>query len=332
MSDDTRPSSDPVPRAGVPGARPTPIDVPIDVPIDGPIEGPIEEPVDAATTSGTSKLVAARLRYLERQARLAPESFDRGFESGLAQGSDGAARAGAARVPRGSGPPNRHGMPKLPVGQREVRNWPVLDLGDQPEVARTQWRLVVGGLVHAPRTFTFEDLQALPRTELTVDFHCVTTWSRMDLSLAGVRLADLLAEVVPEDGARFVLFTGYDRLPGTDIPYTTSLPLARAIDPDVLVVTEALGEPLTREHGGPVRVVVPRLYAWKGTKWLRRIELLAEDRLGFWETRGYSNGAEPWFNDRYSSEARGAQPPSSSAPSPSSSAPSPSSPESGGGT
>jgi len=244
---------------------------------------------DDPSASGSSKVVAARLRYIERQARLDPSAFDVGRSDGF-----------AGRAPEGTGAPNRHGRPKLPVGQREVRNWPVLDLGDQPDVPRSDWRLTVGGLVHEARSFSFEELHALPRTELVVDFHCVTTWSRMDLPVAGVRLRDLLAEVVPGDDAHYVSFTGYDVLPGTDVPYTTNLPLARATEEDVMVVYEALGAPLTSEHGGPVRVIVPRLYAWKGTKWLRGIELLADDRPGFWETRGYSNSAEPWFNDRYS--------------------------------
>lgn len=257
---------------------------------DEPSLPPLVARGDDPKVSGTSPVVAARLRYIERQARLDPSAFDVGRSVGF-----------AGRTPEGTGPPNRHGRPKLPVGQREVRNWPVLDLGDQPDVARGDWRLTVGGLVLEPRSFSFDDLGALPRTELVVDFHCVTTWSRMDLPIAGVRLRDLLAEVVPGDDAHWVSFTGYDLLPGTDVPYTTSLPLARATEEDVMVVYEALGAPLTREHGGPVRVIVPRLYAWKGTKWLRGIELLAEDRPGFWETRGYSNSAEPWFNDRYSS-------------------------------
>jgi DMSO/TMAO reductase YedYZ molybdopterin-dependent catalytic subunit len=97
-----------------------------------------------------------------------------------------------------------------------------------------------------------------------------------------------------------VLFTSYDIYPGTDIPYTTNLPLARATEGDVLLVHTWEGQPLPREHGGPVRVITPKLYAWKGAKWVRRIEFLPKDRRGFWEVRGYSNTAEPWLNDRYS--------------------------------
>jgi DMSO/TMAO reductase YedYZ molybdopterin-dependent catalytic subunit len=97
-----------------------------------------------------------------------------------------------------------------------------------------------------------------------------------------------------------VLCTGYDFAPGTFIPYTTNVPLDRAVEDDVLLVHTWEGQPLPREHGGPVRMITPKLYAWKGTKWIRRIEFIAEDHPGFWEVRGYSNSAEPWFNDRYS--------------------------------
>jgi len=100
----------------------------------------------------------------------------------------------------------------------------------------------------------------------------------------------------------FVLCTGYDFMPGSFIPYTTNLPLARAVDDDVLLVHTWEGKPLPREHGGPLRMITPKLYAWKGAKWIRKIEFLAEDKKGFWEVRGYSNSAEPWFNDRYATE------------------------------
>jgi DMSO/TMAO reductase YedYZ molybdopterin-dependent catalytic subunit len=135
----------------------------------------------------------------------------------------------------------------------------------------------------------------------TSDFHCVTTWSRFDNHWRGVRMRDVAQLAVPAEDARFVLFTGYDTYPGTDVPYTTNLPLARATEDDVMLVHTWEGQPLPREHGGPVRVITPKLYAWKGTKWVRRIEFLTHDQPGFWELRGYSNSAEPWFEDRFSS-------------------------------
>ncbi len=231
-------------------------------------------------------LVQRRLRYIERQKTLHAETVDVPVDG---------------REPEGTGPLNRHGKPQLPVGQHEVRNWPVLDLGDVPDIGRDAWRLEIGGLVHNPVTLTFDDLLALPQVEDISDFHCVTTWSRFDNHWRGVRFRSLAELVVPEDAARFVYCTGYDHMPGTEIPYTTNLPLARAIEDDVLLVHTWSGQPLPREHGGPVRMITPKLYAWKGTKWIRRIEFLAEDRKGFWELRGYSNTAEPWLNDRYSS-------------------------------
>jgi DMSO/TMAO reductase YedYZ molybdopterin-dependent catalytic subunit len=202
--------------------------------------------------------------------------------------------------PQGSGPANRHGMPRLPVGQHEVKNWPVLDLGEQPDVDVRAWTLDVGGLVAQPFTIDYAGLLALPQVDDVSDFHCVTTWSRYDNHWRGVRFRTIAEMAVPADQARFVLCTGHDFAPGTFIPYTTNLPLARAVEDDVLLVHTWEGRPLPREHGGPVRMITPKLYAWKGTKWIRKIEFLAQDQKGFWEVRGYSNSAEPWFNDRYS--------------------------------
>jgi DMSO/TMAO reductase YedYZ molybdopterin-dependent catalytic subunit len=202
--------------------------------------------------------------------------------------------------PRGTGALNTHGMPKLPVGQREVRNWPVLDLGDVPRVDRASYRLTIDGLVARPQTLTFEELLALPQTEDVSDFHCVTGWSRMDNRWNGVRFADLaeIAGVLPE--ARHVMIEGHDHAPGTRIPYTTNVSLEEAMLPDVMLVHTWEGAPLPREHGGPVRMITPQLYAWKGAKWVKRITLLAEEKLGFWEERGYSSTALPWYDDRFS--------------------------------
>jgi DMSO/TMAO reductase YedYZ molybdopterin-dependent catalytic subunit len=230
-------------------------------------------------------LVQKRLRYIERQKALHKDAVNVVFD-GLS--------------PIGSGEANRDGMPRLPVGQHEVRNWPVLDLGDVPEVGLDQWRLEIGGLVHNPVTLSWTDFLALPQADDVSDFHCVTTWSRFDNHWRGVRFRTLAELAVPNDEASHVSCTGYDHMPGTGIPYTTNLPLARAVEDDVLLVHTWQGQPLPREHGGPVRMITPKLYAWKGTKWIRKIEFLDRDRKGFWEVRGYSNSAEPWFNDRYS--------------------------------
>lgn len=197
------------------------------------------------------------------------------------------------RTPHGSGPPNRHGMPRLPPGQTETKKWPVLDLGILPKVDRATWTLTVDGACKHPTTLDFDGLLALEQVDDVSDFHCVTTWSRMDMRFRGVRFLEIAGLVEPDDDATHVLCHSYDG-------YTVNLPLAEALKPDVLLVHTFEGEPLPHEHGGPVRVVTPQLYAWKGAKWIRRIELLTCDRLGFWEERGYSNTAHPWRNDRYS--------------------------------
>jgi DMSO/TMAO reductase YedYZ molybdopterin-dependent catalytic subunit len=232
-------------------------------------------------------LVEKRLRYIQRQI-------------GLDKGAVNVAFAG--QRPKGEGAPNRHGRPKLPVGQHEVKNWPVLDLGEQPDVSSDAWKLEVGGLVENPLTLTWDQFLGLPQTEDISDFHCVTTWSRYDNHWRGVRFKTIAELVVPKDSAHFVLCTGYDFMPGSDIPYTVNVPLERAVEDDVLLVHTWEDKPLPREHGGPCRMITPKLYAWKGAKWIRKIEFLAEDRKGFWEVRGYSNSAEPWFNDRYSAD------------------------------
>jgi DMSO/TMAO reductase YedYZ molybdopterin-dependent catalytic subunit len=235
--------------------------------------------------SAAPDMVAKRLRYIERARLHKPGTVDVRF---------------AGMKPDGRGPTNRHGMPQLPIGQHAVKNWPVLDLGDVPRIDRAQWRLEVGGACENPFTLDWDRFMALPQVDDESDFHCVTTWSRMDNHWRGVRFATLAEMAVPRETAHHVRTTGYDVQPGTDIPYTTNLKLERALDPDVLLVHTWEGAPLPIEHGGPCRLITPRLYAWKGAKWIRRIEFLERDEPGFWEVRGYSNTAEPWFEDRYS--------------------------------
>lgn len=195
--------------------------------------------------------------------------------------------------PMGKGNPNRHGMPVIPVGQTLTVKWPVLDLGIQPNISLSEWRLVIDGDVESPVELTWEDFLALPQTEDTSDFHCVTTWSKLNMNWKGVRLLDLAALVQPHETATHILCYGYDE-------YTTNVSLEEALKPDVLLVHTVEGVPLPKEHGGPVRMITPQLYAWKGSKWISRIEFLPKNKLGFWEERGYSNTAYPWRNDRYS--------------------------------
>ena len=185
---------------------------------------------------------------------------------------------------------------RLPPGQREVKTWPVLDLGAQPNIDLKLWRLTIDGLVENPVTLDWQAFQdLLPHAESTSDIHCVTAWSRYDNRWRGVLVADLLDLVRPRAEARFVLFQSYDT-------YTTNLPLEEFAVPDALLATHWEGEPLTVEHGGPLRIVVPQLYFWKSAKWVKRITFAAEDQPGFWEVRGYHNRGDPWAEQRYSGD------------------------------
>ena len=195
--------------------------------------------------------------------------------------------------PMGSGQLNRHGMPVLPVGQTITQKWPVLDLGYLPELPLENWSLTIDGAVEHPLHLNWNEFMALPQTDDTSDFHCVTTWSKLNIHWKGVRLIDLAALAQPKETATHILCYGYDE-------YTTNVSLEEALKPDVLLVHTVEGQPLPKEHGGPVRMITPQLYAWKGAKWISRIEFLAHNKRGFWEERGYSNTAYPWRNDRYS--------------------------------
>ncbi len=195
--------------------------------------------------------------------------------------------------PMGTGAINRHGMPQLPKGQTITAKWPVLDLGYHPEIGLDRWRLTIDGAVENPIVLKWADFMALPQTKDTSDFHCVTTWSKMDMEWKGVSLLDLAALVMPKEEATHIMCYGYDT-------YTTNVAIEEALKPDVLLAHTVYGEPLALEHGGPVRMITPQLYAWKGSKWIKRIEFMTQNKRGFWEERGYSNTAYPWRNDRYS--------------------------------
>ena len=184
---------------------------------------------------------------------------------------------------------------RLPPGQHLVRNWPVLDLGQQPSVRPESWRLDIVGETEMPVSLDWRAFQALPQSDRLSDIHCVTTWSRYDNRWQGVATHDLLDLVMPKPSATHVLLSSYDG-------YTTNLPLADFAVEDALLATHWEGEPLTAEHGGPVRVVVPHLYFWKSAKWVNRIEFLTADRAGFWERNGYHMRGDPWVEERYSSD------------------------------
>lgn len=194
---------------------------------------------------------------------------------------------------RGAQPGKSHPNQRVPAGQTLVTDFPVLDLGIRPTVSPVNWQLQVYGLVGQPLELDWTAFRALPQTADTSDFHCVTRWSQLDMTWEGVLARDLLALAAPLPQAKFVTLHSYDG-------YTTNLPLEALLDDDVLVAHSVLGAPLTAEHGGPVRLVVPKRYAWKSAKWLKAIELHAEDRPGFWEVRGYHNDADPWLEQRFS--------------------------------
>ncbi|MBB3773961.1 DMSO/TMAO reductase YedYZ molybdopterin-dependent catalytic subunit [Angulomicrobium tetraedrale] len=184
---------------------------------------------------------------------------------------------------------------RLPPGQHLVRDWPVLDLGLQPRIPLDHWRLDVTGEVEHPASWDWSAFGALKQTREVTDIHCVTTWSRYDNRWDGVATRDLLDLVMPKATATHVVLHSYDG-------YTTNLALEDFAAEDALVVHSWEGKPLTVEHGGPVRLVVPHLYFWKSAKWLKQIEFRAGDRRGFWEERGYHNHADPWKEERYSDD------------------------------
>ncbi len=181
---------------------------------------------------------------------------------------------------------------RLPPGQKLTTGFPVLDLGVQPEISPDEWRLKIDGCVGKPTVLTWAQFNQLPQVDDVSDFHCVTTWSKFDCRWGGVAFTTLYELVQPQPEAAFVYFTSLDG-------YSTNVALEKCLDDDVLIATHFEGNPVTREHGGPARVIMPKLYAWKGAKFVSGITFLAEDKLGFWEVRGYSNTADPWTEDRY---------------------------------
>jgi DMSO/TMAO reductase YedYZ molybdopterin-dependent catalytic subunit len=184
---------------------------------------------------------------------------------------------------------------RLPPGQHLVKNWPVLDLGEQPVISTDIWRLEVGGLVETPLDLDWTAFQAIVQSIYVSDIHCVTTWSRYDNTWQGVSTHDLLDLAMPKAQATHVMLTSYDG-------YTTNLPLIDFAADDAVLATAWEGQPLTVEHGGPMRLIVPHLYFWKSAKWLRRIDFMPADAAGFWERNGYHMYADPWREQRYADD------------------------------
>ncbi len=181
---------------------------------------------------------------------------------------------------------------RLPPGQILTNGWPVLHAGSVPSISKESWSLRVHGEVENELTLSYAQLLDLKTTLETCDIHCVTTWSKFDVQWEGIRFKDLMAIAKPTSKAHFAIFE-------CEQGFTTSLPLEALYDDDVMLVFRAQGQELPPEHGGPVRMLVPKRYFYKSAKWLRGIKLTEFDEPGFWEIRGYSNTADPWKQERY---------------------------------
>ena len=184
---------------------------------------------------------------------------------------------------------------RLPPGQSATLKWPVLHYRDVPAFDPAKWKFRTWGLVDVPLDLTWEEFQALPRARVTADFHCVTRWSRFDNLWEGIPFRAVLDQTHPKPEARFVMVHGAE-------DYTTNVPLKDLMDDDVILATHHDGQPLAAEHGGPVRLVVPKLYAWKSAKWVVGLEFLAADRPGLWEQNGYHLYGDPFKEQRYDTD------------------------------
>lgn len=183
---------------------------------------------------------------------------------------------------------------RIPPGQSRTKKWPVLDASGAPALNPAEWTLGMRGLVDHPVVWNWEQFQELPRVKVFSDFHCVTRWSRLGNIWEGVStrtLVDLAGGLKP--GATHALIHGYDS------DWTTNLPIGDLLAEDALVAILHDGQALTEEHGGPARLIVPQLYAWKSAKWIATIEVLAKDRAGFWERNGYHMHGDPWKEERF---------------------------------
>ena len=181
---------------------------------------------------------------------------------------------------------------RVPPGQFVSKKFPVLTYGATPKVNLNTWTLRVFGLVEQEVELSWQQFSELPWSKVTADFHCVTQWSALDNLWEGVLFADLMKLVTPKPEAAFITAHCFG-------DYTTNLPLQAAMDSNVLLAHKHDGKELGKDHGWPLRLVVPSLYAWKSAKWVNGIELMAEDRAGFWEQRGYNNSADPWKEERF---------------------------------
>ena len=184
---------------------------------------------------------------------------------------------------------------RVPPGQVLTEKWPVLTYGQTPRFDSKKWSFRCFGLVDAEVAWSWDEFRALPRAEVRCDIHCVTRWSRLDNRFGGVPIGEIMGRVSVKPEARFVRIHA-------DPDYTTNRPLDELLDDDVLLALRHDGQDLTPDHGGPLRLVVPKLYFWKSAKWLRAFEFLDVNAPGFWELNGYHMHADPWKEERYSDQ------------------------------
>jgi DMSO/TMAO reductase YedYZ molybdopterin-dependent catalytic subunit len=182
---------------------------------------------------------------------------------------------------------------RVPPGQHLAKRFPVLTYGDTPSINTQDWELRVWGLA-AEKTWTWDEVMALPHDDFTQDFHCVTRWSKLDVRWQGIKIADLMEQIDLNPAATHVMQHCYGG-------YATNLPLADFAKETSFLAFALEGEPLPPEHGGPMRSVIPHLYGWKSAKWINGLEFLDADRPGFWEKNGYHRRGDPWQEERYSS-------------------------------
>jgi DMSO/TMAO reductase YedYZ molybdopterin-dependent catalytic subunit len=194
---------------------------------------------------------------------------------------------------------------RIPPNQARTKKWPVLDTGVHPamgEMTSDVWRFTLSGLVEEPVEWTWREFKKLPRKSVFGDMHCVTRWSRLGNLWEGVSTQEVVKHIKLKPEARFVLVHAYDKafsLYGGSSNWTTNIPLEYFLDEDCLFADTHDGEPISLEHGGPLRLVIPKLYAWKSAKWVKGVEFREDDTPGFWEKGGYHMLGDPWKEQRY---------------------------------
>jgi DMSO/TMAO reductase YedYZ molybdopterin-dependent catalytic subunit len=182
---------------------------------------------------------------------------------------------------------------RLPPGQKLTEGWPVLQYGSSPSIDLKTWKFQVAGLIEDEVSFSWDEFLALPQTTIRTDIHCVTHWSKYDNDWTGVKLTDLMERLKVKPEAKYVMVHSYGG-------YTTNLPLPELLDNDVIFAHHHNGQPLAKEHGWPMRLVVPKLYFWKSAKWPRGMVFMSDNKPGFWEMYGYHMHGDPWAEERYS--------------------------------